>query len=382
MKIRHSILVATLAGVLSAGTAGAGDVTIYGRIDLGLGYAHEKSDVAASTDTLSMDASSGTSSRFGIKGEEELGNGLKVKFVLENGFKPDTGELGTSGSLFDRESTLQIIGSFGTLSFGRVTILGTDGGSFNLLGNVNPTGTGLGNIGNQNTVFAGMPSSRYDNMITWRSPVFGGAQLTAEYSMGSNDLENKSGTNRYLGIGATWAGGPAEAVLLFESVNEAANAGDYPHENPKDLWRVTAGGNVDFGMMKVYAGLHCFRNANSLGGSSHWSTMKDYGIGSITTDQIKGLDALKGASIVGGISVPAAGGSFIISAGALKAKTDELTDTLKITNVNAGAGYFYPLSKRSKLYGGAGWSGSTFKSEGKSVKPEAVYAVAGLMHYF
>ena len=58
-----------------------------------------------------------------MKGTEDLGNGLTVGFVLENGFTADDGVDGGS-AMFDRESMLFLEGNFGKLAFGRI-------GSFN-----------------------------------------------------------------------------------------------------------------------------------------------------------------------------------------------------------------------------------------------------------
>lgn len=48
-------------------------------------------------DQSNFEMASGNSSgsRFGIKGQEALDNGLTIGFVLENGFKSDDGSLGS-----------------------------------------------------------------------------------------------------------------------------------------------------------------------------------------------------------------------------------------------------------------------------------------------
>ena len=84
-----------------------------------------------------------------------------------------------------------------------------------MLGNVNPFGTGIWELGNQNIVYGKMPASRFDNAFTYRSPEYRGLQLTTEYSMGEEGKENRSTSNHYFGLGVTWKGGPAETVVLF-----------------------------------------------------------------------------------------------------------------------------------------------------------------------
>lgn len=203
-------LTLALLSVLAFGSAAAAQdsVTVYGRIDLGVGISRINDGFGSKENNAQMVTGAGTSNRIGIKGEEDLGSGYKIKFVLENGFDADTGAEATEGLAFSREATLQIVSPFGTLAAGRSSILGTDGGSFNMLGNVNPFGTGIWELGNQNIVYGKMPASRFDNAFTYRSPEYRGLQLTTEYSMGEEGKENRSTSNHYFGLGVTWKGGP------------------------------------------------------------------------------------------------------------------------------------------------------------------------------
>ena len=77
---------------LSAGLASASEVTLYGIVDNGLLYKHSKVEtngVSTKTDSFALESGISSPSRFGIKGSEDLGNGMKVSFQLENGFKAD-----------------------------------------------------------------------------------------------------------------------------------------------------------------------------------------------------------------------------------------------------------------------------------------------------
>ena len=124
-----------------AGSALAADVTLYGVVDLGLQYTHSDPDTAAgATDKLQMASGSEAGPRFGLKGVEQLGNGVEVGFVLENGFSADTGALGNNNRLFGRQSTLFVRGSFGEIAFGRMGQLTSGNGSYGLTGNLSPFG--------------------------------------------------------------------------------------------------------------------------------------------------------------------------------------------------------------------------------------------------
>ena len=87
------VAVAVLGAV--AFSAQAADVQLYGRIDTGVRYTNIDADVANQDDVSKFEMSSGnsTGNRFGLKATEDLGNGMKVGFVLENGFNSDDGAL-------------------------------------------------------------------------------------------------------------------------------------------------------------------------------------------------------------------------------------------------------------------------------------------------
>ena len=67
-----------------AGSAAAADVTLYGVVDLGLNYQYSKVGDADAVNTFKEQAGQNSGSRFGLKGTEDLGNGVKVGFILEN----------------------------------------------------------------------------------------------------------------------------------------------------------------------------------------------------------------------------------------------------------------------------------------------------------
>ena len=73
------------AAALGATAACAADVTVYGLVDYGLMYTG--TDNGSNTSHVTeMTSGKNLGSRFGFKGSEDLGNGVKVGFILENGF--------------------------------------------------------------------------------------------------------------------------------------------------------------------------------------------------------------------------------------------------------------------------------------------------------
>ncbi len=86
---------------LSAGLASASEVTLYGIVDNGLLYKHSKVEtngVSTKTDSFALESGISSPSRFGIKGSEDLGNGMTVSFKLENGFNADDAASATTAS--------------------------------------------------------------------------------------------------------------------------------------------------------------------------------------------------------------------------------------------------------------------------------------------
>jgi predicted porin len=106
--MKKSLLALAILGSTAGAANAASSVTMYGRVDVG----YQK----VSGSSLTQDANNGLGeSRFGIKGQEDLGNGLSATFQYEARFSADTGA--DSGDI--RESTVGLKGSFGHVRFGR-----------------------------------------------------------------------------------------------------------------------------------------------------------------------------------------------------------------------------------------------------------------------
>ncbi|MDI7047673.1 porin, partial [Escherichia coli] len=87
-------LVVTLIGASAASAANAqSSVTLYGLIDAGIAYTNNVQNGTPSHGSSRVALASGniSGSRFGLRGAEDLGGGLKAIFVLENGFNVNNG---------------------------------------------------------------------------------------------------------------------------------------------------------------------------------------------------------------------------------------------------------------------------------------------------
>ena len=89
----------------AAAAAQSADVSIYGIVDMGLLIRNTASiegaagTLAESKTSVGVESGQYYPNTFGLKGEEDLGNGLKAGFMLENTFNSDTGAMFEEGSV-------------------------------------------------------------------------------------------------------------------------------------------------------------------------------------------------------------------------------------------------------------------------------------------
>jgi predicted porin len=102
-------------------------VTLYGIIDAGLNYASNvqtgksASGLQGSNQFSFQDGATGgiRGSRWGLRGTEDLGGGLKAIFVLENGFSITNGALAQGGAEFGRQAYVGMKSDYGSVTLGR-----------------------------------------------------------------------------------------------------------------------------------------------------------------------------------------------------------------------------------------------------------------------
>ncbi|WP_116134867.1 porin [Trinickia diaoshuihuensis] len=110
--IRSGVALA-LAGLPAVGHAQS-SVTLYGILDAGVTYVSN----TGGSHTVRFDDGISYGNRWGIRGTEDLGNGLSAVFALESGFKLGTGRLAFGGSEFGRQAYVGLSNRWGTVSFG------------------------------------------------------------------------------------------------------------------------------------------------------------------------------------------------------------------------------------------------------------------------
>ena len=364
-----------------AGSALAADVTLYGRIDTGFNFTGNKIDVngheVVDDQDWGMGSGQSSGSRLGVKGTEQISEGLAVGFVLEHGLSSDTGADSDGDRFFNRESMVQIISDYGTFAFGRMGTINSDAGTFGFYsGAVNPFGTGWNAIPGVGGDLFAAADARMDNMITYKSPTFAGATVYAQYSMGQNGQdENKNTADRYAALGVNYANGGLNLAAVVDWMDEAESVANYDQE---DMYTINVGGSYDFGVMKPYLALQYIKNADDVAGML--GVAED--AGEYDPDTEEGFDKLKGYGVALGVDVPAFGGNFLASIGYLDAEDDE-TDGADVTAYSVGAAYTYPLSKRTNLYLTGAYNNREVKdNEGWKVEQDEYKVTTGIVHKF
>lgn len=364
-----------------AGSALAADVQLYGVVDLGLNWT-QTDNGTTTTDSFSMASGQNSGSRFGLKGTEDLGNGYKVGFNLENSFKADDGALDKGSRLFHRESLLFVQTPFGELSAGRTGALDAGTGRYNLMGSgATAIGTGWDKVGASTAVLLGT-GSRMDNTLTYKSPKMAGFTVLAQASLKKSnvddegnaikDQEGSSDAERYYGLGVTYGVGAFNTGLVVSQADysrTAVNNGKNT-QNDDDMLTVSGFVNYDFGMIKpMFA-------------AQYWDGGKDFdGAASVNVDGY----ATKGYGFVVGATAPVVGGSLKVTAGWNDYETlyeDAAHGTGEGNNFMVGVGYEYPLSKRTFVYTAAGYTEKKVEWKGEEDKTKTSEVMFGMVHKF
>ena len=390
-----------------AGSALAADVQLYGVVDTGFQYLSADVDRNGfdSENKFSMESGMQSGSRFGIKGTEDLGNGLTVGFILENQFKSDSGALENEDSFFHREASLFLQGGFGKVAFGRMGSINGGTSSWGKYGVISAFGTSWGNYAAQAGTFA-IGGGQWDNMISYETPSFAGFKVFAQYGMGNTvsdtyenptdvehevtwGTENESSSDRYYAIGASYANGPLNLYFAVDSINYSSasliktgvDQGKLSYGDTDDSLTVTFGGNYDFEVVKLFAGAQYFDEVklSKMKGAVNYSAAANQGLAS----------RMKGFGVGLSASIPVAGGNVLVGAAYLDAEAADSVDTPKendeLTRWIVSAGYDYPFSKRTDVYGVLTYNQDSLDYTAPATKdndPTVFGVMIGLRHKF
>lgn len=400
-----------LAAALVAGFAGIAhaesSVTLYGIVDTGYGYeqssAKFKGGIPSENGKITnknIGVQSGivSGNRWGLKGSEDLGNGTSAIFVLESGFDLANGESLQGGRLFGRQAYVGLTGEgWGTFTIGRQYNAGES-----FVAPISPFGAGWGFAAVQ-SVFGESVFARYDNVLKYVSPSFGGFKFgiglvhddtETEYK-GFNQQANFKTEDTTVGVttGLSYTSGPLYIGATFDYFdvkrkNPVRMTGTPPALDPLDERQKTKAWNLgatyDFDVVKVHA-MYGGQKDGSIGKPA----LAAYGI-----DQQFGAgheffgDGYSQHSWLVGLSAPVGDvGSVLFSYSGSVADNDKMFasgEEWEAKTHSFSLGYRHSLSKRTFVYGVAsyGWSDLDNDRTSHEVETKRSQAIIGLQHRF
>lgn len=211
--MKKSLLALAVLSAFAGAASAQSSVTLSGGIDAA---------VQRVNDAWNMSTGNSGRTNFTLSGREDLGGGMYAFFALNYRFNQGTGQTTTTAtpSSFFRQDWVGLGGAFGDVRLGRMLPALQE---FN--GGFDPFGTetiGSTHTGGLNAGLAG--NARVNNAIYYRSPNLGGLQLHANISAGDQNVVSGSGatgafgsgTERPVGLGVIYAGGPVRVVLAYD----------------------------------------------------------------------------------------------------------------------------------------------------------------------
>ena len=221
------------------------NVTVYGIVDASVRRADNANAAGQSLTALNDGVYVG--SRFGSRGSEDLGGGLKAVFTLENGFDPSSGTLqqvnasasngsgaAPGGRLFGREASVGLDSPLGLVTLGRqYTLAHPLSGRFQPQPNPNLDAISM---------FSTHHVARQDNMARYYKQL-GPVGLYASYTF-------NAGNGRGRGVGASYSAGPLDLTTYYQEVNNAANTATRGISGAGGSWAVSKELKAFLGYMK------------------------------------------------------------------------------------------------------------------------------------
>ncbi|RQQ45038.1 porin [Burkholderia stagnalis] len=222
--------------LVCAGAHAQSSVTMYGIVDEFVQYVNTGKGY-----TAAMGSSGEWASRFGLKGSEEIGSGLKVNFQLENGFNPNDGSMASPSQMFNRQAWIGISGNWGEFRMGRQNSpVFYDQGYLDAFG----ASTQASGFSNLMTYVV-----RTSNTISYQSPVVAGLQAGLYVGFGTEGGLRSGGSSYQADL--QYNQGPIAAAVAWQAVrNRASNSTDTAIE---------AGASYQIGKATIFAGWNASR---------------------------------------------------------------------------------------------------------------------------
>jgi predicted porin len=200
-------------------------VTLFGIIDSGFTYTNNNGGHSSWQATESNEQGS----RWGFRGVEDLGGGLKAVFQLENGFSALTGALKQGGRMFGRQAWLGLASDqYGTLTLGRqYNSLQVFVAPLQVGGSTALTAYATHPLDNDNI----NNTYRVDNAVKYTTLSYAGLQAEAMYAFSNS---GNFAVNRAYSFGAGYVNGPISLGAAYVRLANPAFKGDTVGAIPSD----------------------------------------------------------------------------------------------------------------------------------------------------
>lgn len=256
-KILAAAALALVSGVAMA------DASLYGIADISVANVNNAGNGTQTTNALADGV--WLPSLFGIKGGEDMGNGMKAHFQLESNLSMANGTAGDASvpgsgttKLFDRFATVGVSGNFGDVTAGEMLdplflqsflngVRLAHSGSLAVAGQVQ-FGSSSGNNGSTVANFF------ESNWLTYKSPTFNNLTVSGGYQFGNAAGSNANGAGEYVMVNYAANGLAADAA--YESQNDSANT--------NKLKKIQLGANYTMGDLKLAGQMNSFKSDNSV----------------------------------------------------------------------------------------------------------------------
>ncbi|MDL1861172.1 porin [Betaproteobacteria bacterium PRO7] len=325
--MKKSLIALAVLGAFAGAASAQSSVTLYGIVDVNLQRTDPKAgsttDVQATT---GVNAGHLAGNRWGMRGSEDLGGGLRAIFQLESGYSLDDGRSAQGGRLFGRQAYAGLAGGFGTLVAGRIATFSSGTGAFDKFGALDPFRTGYG-IGGFQATFSSANSYRFDNTIAYLTPTMGGfsAGLGHTFRVDGAEVAGGSGNNNNGQIMyANFSAGPLYAVLTYDRLKLGEIAGDPTQKH------LQVGASYDLKVVKI---------------SAAYAKEDDQRVLQATPQQAAGADATAWA-----VGVVAPVGAHRFAASYQTRDVDAFGTTPEGDRKAFTLGYEYSLSRRTTFY--------------------------------
>jgi predicted porin len=333
-------------------------VTVYGSVDAAISVG----DSGGSTgSTTRLDSGVGPGSRFGFRGTEDLGGGLRALFTLESGFDSGSGASQQGGLLFGRQAFVGIASSQGwSVTMGRqLSPANVSMGAADAMGQTHwgsTSNSGLGTLQSPKSASvqgAGCQgaTTRINNSV---QGAWTGGGFTGRLMVGAGD-ENASGSGRVVSPSLTYQSGPLMLTAAYTRIRQCAQDIAVA-ANPDWQTETVVGGTYNFGPAWLFAGYYNFNpsEANKVVVPTTFVNHKAFWLGT---------------------RIP------VGTAGTIKAQVSQLRqefsgDDAKGTAI--GLAYLHSLSKRTTVYVSTARMKNNAKANFSLVGATASQAAGGL----